>query len=116
MIRPGHHQVRTTVLSQRVSQDLVPAGLSKQSDNVCFATILNTDAVGFLVGTLRFAHPTGPRCRQSADAGSSHPRGTRTIRTNRIRLARKPIGTAVRPAIVRAISGAIHTEASRLIS
>ena len=23
-------------------------------------TILNTDAVGFLVGTLRFAHPTGP--------------------------------------------------------
>lgn len=112
MIRPGHHQVRTTVLSQRVSQDLVPAGLSKQSDNVCFATILNTDAVGFLVGTLRF----GPRCRQSADAGSSHPRGTRTIRTNRIRLARKPIGTAVRPAIVRAISGAIHTEASRLIS
>ena len=57
-----------------------------------------------------------PRFHQSADTGSSHLRGTRTIRTNRIRLARKPIGTAVRPAIVRAINGAIHTEASRLIS
>ena len=56
------------------------------------------------------------RCHQSADAGSSHPRGTRTMRTNRTRHARNPIGKAVRPAIVRAISGVIHTEASRLIS